>query len=86
MWLHVNTNKRVRIEWMAIDYRSLLKKLEKTLEKIEESPSIASMLHTIVESIVVGLGPEFGITGGRLYEQTNSHYQLVSQAALPSSC
>ncbi len=68
---------------MAIDYRTLLKKLEKTLEKIEESPSIASMLHTIVESIVVGLGPEIGITGGRLYEQTNSHYQLASQSGTP---
>jgi len=70
---------------MAIDYRSLLKKLEKTLEKIEESPSIASMLHTIVESIVVGLGPEIGITGGRIYEQTNSHYQIVSQAGNPQA-
>ncbi|MCI0614358.1 hypothetical protein L0244_15335, partial [bacterium] len=66
-----------------MDYRSLLKKLEKTLEKIEESPSISSMLHTIVESIVVGLGPEIGITGGRLYEQTNSHYQLASQSGTP---
>jgi sigma-B regulation protein RsbU (phosphoserine phosphatase) len=63
-----------------MDSRTLLKKLEKTLEKIEESPNIASMLHTIVESIVQGLGPELGIKGGRIYEQTNSHYQLVSQA------
>lgn len=68
---------------MVMDYRSLLKKLEKTLEKIEDAPSIASMLHTIVESIVVGLGPEIGITGGRLYEQTNNHYQLVSQSGTP---
>ena len=70
---------------MAIDYRTLLKKLEKTLEKIEESPNIATMLQTIVESMVVGLGPEIGITGGRLYEQTNNHYQLVSQAGTPEA-
>src|SRR5262245_32267913 len=70
---------------MAMDYRTLLKKLEKTLEKIEESPNIASMLHTIVESIVTGLGPEIGITGGRIYEQTNSHYQLVSQTGTPKA-
>lgn len=63
-----------------MENRPLLKKLEKTLEKIEESPNIASMLHTIVESIVHELGPALGITGGRIYEQTNSHYQLVSQA------
>jgi serine phosphatase RsbU (regulator of sigma subunit) len=62
-----------------MDSRTLLKKLEKTLEKIEESPNIATMLHTIVESIVQGF-PELGIKGGRIYEQTNSHYQLVSQA------
>ncbi len=62
-----------------MDSRTLLKKLEKTLEKIEESPNIATMLHTIVESIVQAF-PELGIKGGRIYEQTNSHYQLVSQA------
>jgi sigma-B regulation protein RsbU (phosphoserine phosphatase) len=62
-----------------MDSRTLLKKLEKTLEKIEESPNIVIMLHTIVESIVNGF-PELGIKGGRIYEQTNSHYQLVSQA------
>jgi hypothetical protein len=70
---------------MALDYRSLLKKLEKTLERIEESPNIATMLHSIVESMVVGLGPEIGITGGRIYEQTNSHYQIVSQTGTPQA-
>jgi stage II sporulation SpoE-like protein len=70
---------------MEMDYRALLKKLEKTLERIEESPNIATMLHTIVESMVVGLGPEIGITGGRIYEQTNSHYQIVSQTGTPQA-
>lgn len=70
---------------MDMDYRSLLKKLEKTLERIEESPTIAMMLHAIVESMVVGLGPEIGITGGRIYEQTNSHYQIVSQTGTPQA-
>jgi sigma-B regulation protein RsbU (phosphoserine phosphatase) len=37
------------------------------------------MLASIVESLVQGYGNELGITGGRIYEQTNSHYQLVSQ-------
>ena len=55
---------------MVMDYRSLLKKLEKTLETIEDAPSIANMLHSIVESIVVGLGPEIGITGGRMNKRT----------------
>lgn len=64
----------------AMDYRSLLKKLERTLETIEESPSIPAMLGSIVESLVQGYGEELGITGGRIYEQTNSHYQLISQA------
>jgi len=63
-----------------MDYRTLLKKLEKTIEKIESSPAIAVMLRSIVESIVQEYGTELGIIGGRIYEQTNSHYQLVSQA------
>lgn len=62
-----------------MDYRSLLKKLERTLEKIEESQGTPAMLQSILDSIVQGYGPELGITGGRLYEQTNSHYMLISQ-------
>lgn len=63
-----------------MDYRALLNKLEKTIEKIESSPAIAVMLRSIVESIVQEYGSELGIIGGRIYEQTNSHYQLVTQA------
>lgn len=57
----------------------MLKKLERILEKIEESQATPTMLQSIMESIVQGYGPEIGITAGRLYEQTNSHYQLISQ-------
>ena len=62
-----------------MDYRILVKKLDRTLEKIEESQGTPTMLQLILDSIVQGYGPELGITGGRLYEQTNSHYQLISQ-------
>ena len=63
-----------------MDYKVLLKKLERILEKIEESQATHTMLQSIMESIIQGIGKEIGITGGRLYEQTNSHYQLYSQA------
>ncbi|HSP05755.1 MAG TPA: PP2C family protein-serine/threonine phosphatase [Acidobacteriota bacterium] len=63
-----------------MDYRVLLKKLEQTLEKIDESQATPTMLQSIMESIVLGYGKEIGITAGRLYEQTNNHYQLISQA------
>lgn len=62
-----------------MEYWTLLKKLEKTVEKIESSPAISSMLQSITESIVQGYGRELGITGGRIYEQTNNHYQLIYQ-------
>ncbi len=65
-----------------MDYRTLLRKLEKTIEKIESSPATAIMLSSIVESIVQEYGKELGIVGGRIYEQTNNHYQLVSQAGI----
>jgi phosphoserine phosphatase RsbU/P len=62
-----------------MEYWTLLKKLEKTVEKIESSPAISSMVQSITESIVQGYGRELGITGGRIYEQTNNHYQLIYQ-------
>ncbi len=62
-----------------MDYRTLLKKLEHTIEKIESSPATSVMLRSILVSIVQEYGTELGIVGGRIYEQTNSHYQLVSQ-------
>lgn len=63
-----------------MEYRTSLKKLEKMLEAIESSTKVSSMLQAILESIVNCVGKELGITAGRLYEQTNSHYLLISQA------
>jgi serine phosphatase RsbU (regulator of sigma subunit) len=62
-----------------MDYRTLLTKMEKTLDQIEMSPAISSMLQAIVESILNEYGKDMGIVAGRIYEQTNSHYQLISQ-------
>lgn len=62
-----------------MDYRAILKRLEKTAEAIEASTNISVMLRMILDSILRDLGTEFGITGGRIYEQTNSHYQLIYQ-------
>lgn len=62
-----------------MDHRKLLIKLEKTLEKIESSPAISSMLQAILTSILQELGPELGIRGGRVYESSPGSYQLVSQ-------
>jgi sigma-B regulation protein RsbU (phosphoserine phosphatase) len=68
-----------------MDYRTLLRKLEKTLEKIEASTVTALMLQAILETIVKEYGEELGIIGGRIYEQTNNHYQLVTQTGISSS-
>lgn len=63
-----------------MDHRTLLIKLENTLETIESSPAISTMLQAIVTSIIQELGSELGICGGRVYESTNTHYQLMSQS------
>jgi len=62
-----------------MDYKAVLRTLDQTADAIQESTAIAPMLRAIVDSIVSNLGHEFGISGGRLYEQTNSHYQLIHQ-------
>ena len=62
-----------------MDYRALLKRLEKTAEAIEASPGISVMLRGTLDSVLKDLGKELGISGGRIYEQTNSHYQLIYQ-------
>jgi sigma-B regulation protein RsbU (phosphoserine phosphatase) len=62
-----------------MDYRALLKRLEKTAEAIEASPSISVMLRGIIDSVLKDLGKELGVSGGRIYEQTNNHYQLIYQ-------
>jgi len=63
-----------------MDHRTLLIKLEKTLEKIESSPATSAMLRAILDSIVQELGSELGIKGGRIYESMDSYYMLSSQA------
>ena len=63
-----------------MDPRTLLIKLENTLEKIASSPEISAMLQAILTSIIQELGVELGIKGGRVYESTNTHYLLTSQA------
>ena len=63
-----------------MDDRKLLIKLEETLEKIETSPAVSSMLQAILTSIIQELGPELGIQGGRVYESSGGSYLLMSQA------
>jgi serine phosphatase RsbU (regulator of sigma subunit) len=63
-----------------MDHGKLLIKLENTLEKIESSPNISAMVQSILNSIVQELGQELGISGGRVYESTNTHYLLTAQA------
>jgi serine phosphatase RsbU (regulator of sigma subunit) len=62
-----------------MDYRTLLVKLESTLEKIESSPRISTMLQAIMDSIVQEFGKDTGILAGRIYEASANEYQLISQ-------
>ncbi len=59
-----------------MDYRALLKNVEKTLSAIEESDDVVSTLAAVGESVVANFRSELGIIGGRLYQRDESDYAL----------
>jgi sigma-B regulation protein RsbU (phosphoserine phosphatase) len=64
-----------------VDYKSLLTKVEKTLEQIESAESTRFTIEQIAETIAVNFRDELGITGGRIYERNDDDncYELVGR-------
>jgi sigma-B regulation protein RsbU (phosphoserine phosphatase) len=64
-----------------LDYKSLLTKVERTLEQIESAESMRFTVEQIAETIAANFRDELGITGGRVYERNDddNSYQLVGR-------
>ena len=68
-------------ETSVVDYKSLLTKVERTLETIESAESMRLTVEQIAETIATNFRDELGITGGRIYERNDDqgYYELVSR-------
>lgn len=58
-----------------MDYKRLLTQVERTLEQIDTTAHVAE----IAENIAVNFRDELGITGGRVYEERETAYELVAR-------
>jgi len=59
-----------------MDYRALLKNVEKTLSSIEQGEDILSTIVNVAEAVVRNFRLELGIFGGRLYVRRENEYVL----------
>lgn len=59
-----------------MDYRALLKNVERTLEAIERSEDTLSTVVNVAEAVVRNFRNELGIVGGRLYAKSEEGYVL----------
>ena len=59
-----------------MDYRSLLKNVEKTLSAIEGGDDVVSTAAAVGEAVVGNFRSELGIIGGRLYQLEDDDYVL----------
>lgn len=59
-----------------MDYRALLKNVEKTLSAIEGGDDVVSTIAAVGEAVVGNFRNELGIIGGRLYQLEESDYVL----------
>ena len=63
-----------------MDYKSLLTKVERTLETIESAESMRFTVEQIAETIAANFRDELGITGGRIYEaRGDDTFELVAR-------
>ena len=59
-----------------MDYRSLLRNVEKTLEAIEGTGNVSLTILRVAEAVVENFKNELGILGGRLYLRQDNLYML----------
>ena len=57
-----------------MDYRALLKNVEKTLSAIEGGDDVVSTIAAVGEAVVGNFRSELGIIGGRLYQLEETDY------------
>src|SRR5258706_2661800 len=59
-----------------MDYRALLKNVEKTLSAIEREEDVLSTIASVAEAVVRNFRSELGIFGARLYIRRDEEYVL----------
>ncbi len=59
-----------------MDYRALLKNVERTLSAIERTEDVLSTVILVAEAVVRNFRSELGIAGGRLYVKSEGDYVL----------
>jgi len=64
-----------------LNYKNLLRKVEKTLQQIENAESTRFTIEQLAETIATNFRDELGITGGRIYERNDDQncYALVGR-------
>ena len=63
-----------------MDYKTLLRQVERTLEQIEASETQRLTIEQIAETIAANFRDQLGITGGRIYESNDQDsYELVGR-------
>lgn len=60
----------------AVDYRELMKKVERLAEAIERADDVESTVRTVAEGIISQFRDELGIYGGRIYARSLEEYVL----------
>jgi sigma-B regulation protein RsbU (phosphoserine phosphatase) len=63
-------------EARAVNYRTLMKKVEQVVAAMERTDDMATTIHTVVETIISKFRSELGIYGGRLYQRRGAYYVL----------
>lgn len=66
------------MEELAKDYKALYRKLEATLDRIDQTEDPSVMLTGIVESLIAGFREDLGFEGGRLYRRRGTDFVLIS--------
>lgn len=63
-------------ETPPVDYRELMKKVERVVAAIERADDVGHTLHTVIESVLSQFRSELGIFGGRVYRRRGKRYHL----------
>lgn len=62
--------------FFVTDYQKLYKKLERTLNAIEEAPDVAATVRSLLARILASFGEELGLSAGRFYHLYGDRYVL----------
>jgi sigma-B regulation protein RsbU (phosphoserine phosphatase) len=62
-----------------MDYKHLLTQVQKTIAAIETTDDPRSTISKAAETIATNFRDELGISGGRLYEFQDTHYELIDR-------